>query len=275
VLLILVGLLGGLIGGGAWGSIAGFLKVKFKVNEVLSTVMLNVIAVQFMTFLLNGVMIDPEEAANLIRVPQTMRFPLAADLPRLVPTRLHFGLVLAVLAAVIVWILLYRTTIGYRIRAVGHNVVASRYAGIPVGFYQVLAISLSGALAGLAGAVEVLGVNHRLFTDGSATGFTGNAGFNGIVAALFGGLHPLGTIPASFLFGALLTGANSLQRTALVPSAFVITLNGLVVIFVVASQRWARRRTAIQVAETTPKSSSWRDLFRREKSVKVSTGGPT
>jgi ABC-type uncharacterized transport system permease subunit len=101
---------------------------------------------------------------------------------------------------------------------------------------------LSGALSGLGGAVDVLGVTHRLFTDGSLTGFTGNAGFNGIVAALFGGLHPLGAIPASFLFGALLVGANSLQRTAQVPSAFVTTLDGLVVIFVVASQIWVLRR---------------------------------
>ena len=111
-----------------------------------------------------------------------------------------------------------------------------------------MAIVLSGALAGLGGAVEVLGVNHRLFTDGSATGFTGNAGFNGIVVALFGGLHPLGALPASFFFGALIVGANSLQRTVQVPSAFVTTLNGLVVIFVVASQIWSRRTAAPQAA---------------------------
>ncbi len=265
-LLIALGVVGGLLGGGAWAAIAGLLKVRFQVNEVLSTVMLNVIAVQFMTFLLNGVLIDPEEAANLIRVPQTARFPLAADLPRLVPTRLHLGILFGIVAAILVWILLYRTTVGYRIRAVGHNLVASRYAGIPVKRYQVLAITLSGALAGLAGAVEVLGVNHRLFTDGSATGFTGNAGFNGIVAALFGGLHPLGTIPASFLFGALLTGANSLQRTVQVPSAFVITLNGLIVIFVVASQNWARRRATGMLREDAAKQKSIFDSLRRKKS---------
>ena len=100
----------------------------------------------------------------------------------------------------------------------------------------------------MGGAVELLGVTHRLFSDGSATGFTSNAGFNGIVAALFGGLHPIGTIPASILFGALLVGANSLQRTVQVPSAFVITLDGLVVIFVVASQVWGQRRSAKRAA---------------------------
>ncbi len=246
-LLIPLGLLAGFIGGGFWGGIAGFLKARFHVNEVLSTVMLNAIAVQIMTFFLNGVLMDPTTLDNAIRIPQTQRFPLWADLPRLVPTRLHLGILLGVIVAVLVYFLLWRTTIGYRIRAVGFNVVASKYAGIAVNRYQILAITLSGALSGMGGAVEVLGVNHRLFTDGSATGFTGSAGFNGIVAALFGGLHPLGVIPASFLFGALLTGANSLQRTVQVPGAFVTTLDGLVVIFVVASQIWARRRATQRV----------------------------
>lgn len=252
-LLIPLGLLAGLVGGGFWGAIAGFLKARFKVNEVLSTVMLNAIAVQIMTFLLNGVLMDPTSLDNAIRIPQTQRFPIWADLPRLVPTRLHLGVLLGILVAVLVYFLLWRTTIGYRIRSVGFNTIASKYAGIPVNRYQILAITLSGALAGMGGAVEVLGVNHRLFTDGSATGFTGSAGFNGIVAALFGGLHPLGVIPASFLFGALLTGANSLQRTVQVPGAFVTTLDGLVVIFVVASQLWAKRRaTRRLLSEASP-----------------------
>ncbi len=252
-LLVPLALTGGFIGGGLWAGVAGVLKARFRVNEVLSTVMLNAIAVQFMNFLLRGVLIDPTELDNAIRIPQTQRLPVAADLPRLVPTRLHLGIALGVGVAILIYLLLWRTTIGYRIRAVGLNLFASRYAGISVNRYQILAIGLSGALAGLGGAVEVLGVNHRLFTDGSATGFTGNAGFNGIVVALFGGLHPIGALPASFFFGALLVGANSLQRTVQVPSAFVTTLDGLVVIFVVASQRWSRRASGPRAApETTP-----------------------
>lgn len=252
LILIPLALAAGFVGGGFWGGIAGFLKARFKVNEVLSTVMLNAIAVQLMTFLLNGALMDPTSLDNSIRIPQTQRFPLWADLPRLIPTRLHAGILLGVLMAALVYILLWHTTIGYRIRAVGFNTVASKYAGINVGRYQILAITLSGALAGLGGAVEVMGVNHRLFTDGSATGFTGNAGFNGIVVALFGALHPLGVIPASFLFGALLTGANTLQRTVQVPGAFVTTLDGLVVIFVVASQIWARRRATRRAMPEPP-----------------------
>jgi ABC-type uncharacterized transport system permease subunit len=96
-------------------------------------------------------------------------------------------------------------------------------------------------------------LHHRMFTDGSATGFTGSAGFNGIVVALFGQLHPLGAIPASFLFGALIVGANKLQRVMQVPASFIIALNGLVVVFVVSADYWrrriARRREAEIVSE--------------------------
>ncbi len=106
-------------------------------------------------------------------------------------------LLIAVALAVLVYILLWRTSWGYRIRAVGQNPHASKYAGIKVKNYVVLALVLSGAFAGLAGAIQVYGLNFRMITDGSASGFTGSAGFNGIVAALFGQLHPIGTIPAS------------------------------------------------------------------------------
>ncbi len=120
--------------------------------------------------------------------------------------------------------------------------------------YIVLSMLLSGAFAGLAGAIQVYGLHHRMFTDGSATGFTGSAGFNGIVVALFGHLHPLGSIPASILFGALIVGANKLQRVMQVPTAFITALNGLVVIFVVSSEywrrRWARRRETEPIEKT-------------------------
>jgi ABC-type uncharacterized transport system permease subunit len=130
------------------------------------------------------------------------------------------------------------------------NPDASKYAGIPVKRYLVLSMLLGGGLAGFAGAVQVFGVHHRMFTDGSATGFTGGAGFNGIVAALFGQLHPIGTIPASFLFGALLVGANKLQRAMQVPAAFITALNGLVVVFVVGSEYWRRRWARMRRTET-------------------------
>lgn len=242
ILLVPMGLFAGCLGGAFWAGIAGVLKIRFRVNEVLSTIMLNSIAGFIMTFLLTGMWIDPTTLDNAIKIPQTQRMPNASDLWRLVPTRFHIGILLAVLLAVLAYVLLWRTTIGFRIRAVGANPRAARYAGMGVERYQLLAFLLSGALSGLAGAVELYGVTHRLFSDGSILGFTGNAGFNGIVAALFGGLHPVGTIPAAILFGALLVGANQLQRTIQVPSAFVVTLDGLIVVFVVASQIWSQRR---------------------------------
>jgi len=249
-ILIAVALLLGFLGGALWGAIAGALKAYLNVNEILSTIMLNQIAVQSMNFLLRGPLIDPVQAAAASQIPQTARFAAAFDLPRWIPTRLHLGAALAVLLAGLVYLFLWRTAIGYRIRAVGLNPHASRYAGIRVNRYTVLALLLSGAFAGLAGAVQVLGVSHRMLTDGSATGFTGGVGFNGIVAALFGQLHPIGTIPAAFLFGGLLVGANSLQRAMQVPSALVGTLNGLVVVFVVSSEILKRRRARLQ--QSTP-----------------------
>jgi simple sugar transport system permease protein len=252
----------GFVAGAIWGGIPGALKAYLNVNEILSTVMLNMIAVQGMNFLLRGPMMDPVQIENGSFIPQTARFPRAMDLPRLVPTRLHAGAGLAVILAILVYVFLWRTTIGYRIRAVGLNPNASRVAGIEVKRYIMLSLLLSGALAGLGGATQVLGLHHRMFTDGSAQGFTGGAGFNGIVAALFGKLHPLGTIPASILFGALLVGANHMQRAVQVPSDFITALNGLVVVFVVGSEIWSRRQARRR--ELLPSSDAARADFEVE-----------
>ena len=112
---------------------------------------------------------------------------------------------IALLASVVAWVFLWRTTTGFKTRAVGHNSAAANYAGMPFKRMTMLALTYSGAMCGLAGAVLVFGSqSHRLITDGSSLGFTGSSGFNGIVAALFGGLHPLWTVPSSFLFGGLL-----------------------------------------------------------------------
>ncbi len=248
-----VSLLAGAVAGAIWGWIAGFLKAYLNVNEILSTIMLNYIAVYGMNYLLRGPMMDPLQVKLGFFIPQTARLPRSVDLPRLVPTRLHLGALIAVIVAVLVYIFLWRTTIGFRIRMVGLNPKAAQAAGVKVKRYMVLGLLLAGLFSGLGGAVEVLGVHHRMFTDGTATGFTGGAGFNGIVAALFGQLHPLGTIPSSFFFGALLTGANKMQRDLQIPSALVVALNGLIVLFVVGSEflrrRWLRRLEKVAVLE--------------------------
>jgi general nucleoside transport system permease protein len=244
ILLPLV-LIASMIGGGIWGAIPGFLKAYASVNEILSTIMLNLVAVQVMNYLLRGPMIDPNEVSGS-RIPQTERLTDNAALPTLLSgTRLHLGVVIAIVAAVVAWIVLWHTPLGFRLRAVGHNPDAARASGISVERNIVTAMAISGSLSGLAGAVLVFGSESlRMVTDGSTAGFTGSAGFNGIVAALFGGLHPLWTIPSAFLFGSLLTGANNLQRVLQIPSPLAVALNGIVVIFVVSSGRirtWLER----------------------------------
>jgi simple sugar transport system permease protein len=227
----------GFAGGAIWGGIAGWLKARLSVNEILSTVMLNQIAAQIYIFLIRGPLIDPEQLLYGTRAPQTALMPETIWLSRLIPgTRLHTGLILSVLVAVLVYILLWRTTTGYRMRAVGAGPEAARYGGIRVEFYLVLAMALAGALAGLAGTFEVLGVHHRALEEISA-----GYGFSGIVAALFGRLHPLGTIPAAVLFGALILGADMMQRAVNIPAAIILAVQGLIILFVVSSDIFLRK----------------------------------
>lgn len=281
-LVIVICLLAGSFMGGVWGAIPGYLKARLGVNEILSTVMMNQIAIQLGYYLLRGPMMDPAERAAGTNLPHSARLPRPTDLPRFTdvarwlgftesaqdlgltgfwaelygllvePTRLHIGLIIAILMAILVYVFLWRTTIGYRIRAVGLNPSSSRYAGINVPNYVVLSLALSGAFAGLAGSVEILGLHHRMFEP---TAVSAGYGFTGIVAALFGKLHPLGAIPSSILFGALLVGADKMQRAMQIPQALVTALLGMIVLFVVSSDIWSRRRANRRVAapeEPTP-----------------------
>ncbi len=250
-LLLPLSMLAGAVAGGLWGGIAGVLKARLNVNEILSTVMLNSIAFQLMNWLLRGPMLDPVQREAGTHIPQTEALPESIWLLKLVPrTQLHAGIFLALALAVLVYFLLWRTTLGYRIRMVGLNPSAARYAGIRVPNYVALSLILGGAFAGLAGAVEVAGLHHRMLE-----GMSGGYGFSGIVAALFGKLHPLGTIPASFFFGGLLVGADKMQRAIQVPSALITVVNGLVVMFVVASDLYVRRAKRRYSAEAAMQQS--------------------
>jgi simple sugar transport system permease protein len=235
ILLVPIVLLAGAIGGGLWGAIPGALKAYAQVNEILSTIMLNIVAAQLLSFLLQDLMI--EKGAGAIRIQQTERLDPNSHLPILPGgTRLHLGVLVAVGVAILGYVLLFRSALGLRLRSVGHNPDASRYAGMAVKRSIVQAMALSGACAGIAGAILVFGSeSHRLIGEGGASAFTQSAGFNGIVAALFGALHPIATIPASFFFGGMLTGGIKLQQELQVPAALIVALNGLVVIFVVGS----------------------------------------
>jgi simple sugar transport system permease protein len=177
-------------------------------------------------------MIDPDELMTGSGTPQSMRLPRSAWLDRLLPgTRLHAGVFLALALAVVVWLVLWRTTLGYRLRAAGAGSKAARYAGIAVRRSLVLAMLFAGGFAGLAGAVEVSGVHHRAI-EAISSGY----GFAGIVVALFGGLHPAGIVPAAVFFGLMLVGADMTQRSAGVPANVVLVLEGVTILAIVSAR---------------------------------------
>jgi simple sugar transport system permease protein len=264
-LLIVLTLLAGAVGGGIWGAIPGAFKAYFNVNEILSTIMLNLVAVQLMNYLLAGPMVDRTAGSVGGLIPQTQLLPKHSWLPILIPnTQLHLGVLFALLVAIAAYVLLWRTSFGFRVRAVGLSREASTYAGMPVKRTITYAMTLSGAMCGLAGSMLVFGsISHRMVTDGSLTGFTGSAGFNGIVVALFGGLNPLWTILSAFVFAGLLVGGTAMQVATNVPSDLIVALNGLVVVFVV-SLEYVRRRARSAERATPPPGTPKRARALRE-----------
>ena len=268
-------LLAGAAGGAIWGAIPGVFKAKYNVNEILSTIMLNLVAVQVMNYLLAGPMVDqsPDSVGGLI--PETKLLPPNSLLPILVKgTQLHLGVPIAVIVAICVYFLLWRTSFGFQIRSVGLSRNASAYAGMPVKRTITLAMTLSGAMCGLAGAILVFGsISHRMVTDGSLTGFTGSAGFNGIVVALFGGLNPLWTIVSAFFFGGLIVGGSSLQVATGVPSDLVTALSGIVVVLVVSLEYLRRRARAQSTALGGPRAASPPRRPHQDPPLAVKGGG--
>jgi ABC-type uncharacterized transport system permease subunit len=237
LILIPLVILGGFAAGAVWGFVPGILKARFDVNEILTTIMMNSIALQLMNLLLQGPLMDPAGIEAGTFLAQSARLPAQLRLTRLIPqTLLHTGIFLALGMAILVYVFLWRTTYGYQIRATGLNPHASRYAGINVPVNQALSLTLAGGFAGMAGTIEIIGVHMRVIE-----GVTSGYGFTGIVAALLGWLHPIGLIPASIFFGGLLVGADTMQRAVQVPSALVNAILGLVVLFVSASSVWTQR----------------------------------
>ncbi|PLX68766.1 MAG: ABC transporter permease [Denitrovibrio sp.] len=219
------------VGGALWGGIAGWMRAYLNVNEILSTVMLNYVAIQIYNFLIRGPMMDKNEIVYGTGASQTARIAKEYWLTKLIPgARLHSGMIIAVILAIVVFIFLWKTIYGYRMRAVGAEIKASRYAGINTKWYLLLAMLLAGGFAGMAGAVEVLGVHHRGLESISA-----GYGFSGIVVALFGGLHPLGAIPASIVFGLLIVGADMMQRAVQVPAYIILAIQGLIILSIVST----------------------------------------
>ncbi len=219
-------ILAGALGGAIWGFIPGWLKVKTGGHEVINTIMLNFIAFRISDWLLSGPMRRPDSFN-----PVSPTIQESAMLPRFFesPIRFHLGFFLALVAAWLVYWLLFRTKWGFDLRSVGANPNAARYAGMSILGTTVLAMSLSGALAGLAGTNEVLGLNHNL-----AMAFSAGYGFDSIALALLGKSHPLGVVLASLLFGTLRNGATRMQVVAQVPIDIITVLQALILVFIAA-----------------------------------------
>jgi simple sugar transport system permease protein len=218
-----------LIAGALWASIATAMRLWRNAPEVLTTILLNFIAIHLLGYAVNGPL---QEASG--KYPQSD--VVAASLPTFGSSELHAGIVIAVVAAIGAWFLLYRTAEGLRLRASGFNRSAAKWAGVHVDAQLVRAMAISGAMAGLAGGIELLGVTHRLFER-----FAAGYGYAGIAVALLAQLHPLGTLASAFFFGALTTGAGELQRTAGISSTVATFGQAIVILAMIAL---TRRRNA-------------------------------
>lgn len=233
-ILITVGILLGMITGGIWGVLAGALKAYRKVNEIVSTLLMNYIALYFVNYLFSGPL-----ASESSKIPQTEKIVDSAKLPILFSgTRLHIGILIAIATTFIIYYILFKTAWGMKFRSVGINQLASNNNGINVKKYMITSMFISGAISGLAGTVELLGTQFKI-QDGFCTDF----GFDGIAIALIGQLNPIGVIIAALFFGVLNVGSNSMELMTNVPSSIANIIQGIIIVFVVAGNVFVNRNS--------------------------------
>jgi simple sugar transport system permease protein len=246
ILLIPIMVLAAAAGGALWASVPGLLKARFGVHEVINTIMMNFIAVGLTSYFVINMLREPGQMT-----PQTSEIAVAGHLPRLagplsrigIPlppaNPLNLSILIALVAVWLAWYILYRTNLGYEIRAVGMNPQAAEYAGINVRRTIVLAMLLSGAFAGLVATNEVMGFRHRFLDN-----FSSGLGFMGIAVALLGKNTPLGVLLAALLFGVLNTGALEIDVFTDVPRELILVLQAVTIILVVVGNEVFARRTA-------------------------------
>lgn len=222
----------GCLMGGLWALLPAVPRAKWGVNEVITTLMLNYVAILWVNYLVYGPWKDPKG----FNFPLTAPFSKAATLPTIAGTRVHLGLLFALVAAIILTVILWRTRWGYEIRVIGESFKAARYAGMNIERNIILVMFLSGALAGLAGMSEVAGVAHRL-QHGISPGY----GYTAIIVAWLAKLHPATVILVSFLFAGLIVGGYSVQSMG-VPAATVSMLQGAILFFVLGGEILTRYR---------------------------------
>jgi ABC-type uncharacterized transport system permease subunit len=224
VLRVIIALVAGAGAGAAWGFVPGYLKARLGAHEVITTIMLNYVAISLTTFLVKNYFRDPGP------VDQTVLLPPGSRLPELVPgTRVSLGVVIGILAVALLDHVIRRSVLGYEIQAVGRNPYAAEYGGVNVRARTVQAMMISGAVAGLAGSVEAMGTLYRFIPY-----FSPGYGFTGIAVAVIAGQSMWAVIPAAVLFGALQSGGQSTQLFAGIPMELMTMVQGLVILFVAA-----------------------------------------
>ncbi|MDT8862484.1 ABC transporter permease [Alkalihalobacillus sp. MEB130] len=231
-------IIAGAVAGALWGFIPGFLKARFQVHEVIVTIMMNYIALYTVNYIIRSYLLVPGERTETISPTASLASPFLQSITDY--SRLHFGIIVALIACVVLWFILWKTAKGYELRAVGFNQHASLYAGMNVERNIVLSMVISGSFAGVAGAMEGLGTYGYM---GILSGFTG-VGFDGIAVALLGANTAIGVFLASFLFGGLQVGALTMQSRAGVPAELIDIVIALIIFFVASSYiiRWVMNR---------------------------------
>lgn len=222
--------LASMLAGGLWSALAGWLKLRFRADELITTIMLNYVAIDLCAYLLHGPLQDPNSP-----LAQTARLDAAARLPVLLSgTRLHAGVLIVIVAALLCHVFLWKRVGGFHLRATGLNPHAAKNAGIRVSHYLTLGFVIGGVLAGLAGFAEVAGVQRRMI-ENLSPGF----GYTAIIVALLGRTSPLGVLASAFLFAALQIGATTMESAAGVPGTLTVVIQGLVVLFLIGSGAFA------------------------------------
>ncbi len=253
ILHIPLAVIAAIIGGALWGAIAGFLKARTGAHEVITTIMLNFIAIFLVDYLLQSSLFQQAGRNDPISQPANA----SAQFPTLIGSyRLNIGFLIALVAVGFVWWLMYRSTIGFEFRAVGFNPSGGRYAGMNVAWIYVSVMAVAGALAGIAGANQILGLEpYRGISN-----FAGTIGFDAIALALLGRSNPIGVLLAGLLFGALRAGGREMQGAAGIPIDLVLVLQALIIVMIAAPELVRaiyRIRTPEQESGTTLPSGGW------------------
>jgi general nucleoside transport system permease protein len=230
-LLIPLMLLAGFAGGAVWAALAAWLKLAFGVNEIIATIMLNFVALYTVSYLARGPLRDP-----MGYLPQSARLEEVARLPTLPGSRIHLGVLIALLLVPAIYVLLWKSTVGFRLRAIGSSARVALATGINVRTGVALAFLTSGALAGLTGIIEISAVHARL-----KDGISGDYGFTGILVALLGRLHPVGVLLAGVFFAILTIGTQSMHTALGLPLALSQVLHVVVILVVLVADALARR----------------------------------